>query len=158
MKLPPADGAVGDFHERFVDEREAFGAYAKAARSKRGSPRELDEIFVNPLCEPHVLWRAVDEHGTELDVLLQKRRDNAAAKCLFMSAAFRPRAAQSRHSPVAQLPGCKRKDPRTRIREARVCQSGRAGELTIKERHLAFVAHILFQMLCHLFKLTDVTD
>ncbi|CAE6827326.1 IS6 family transposase ISDge13 [Paraburkholderia aspalathi] len=33
--------------------------------------------------EPYVLWRAVDEHGTELDVLLQKRRDKAGAKRFF---------------------------------------------------------------------------
>jgi transposase-like protein len=29
------------------------------------------------------LWRAVDEHGAELDVLVQKRRDKAAAKRFF---------------------------------------------------------------------------
>ncbi|CAB3742438.1 IS6 family transposase ISDge13 [Paraburkholderia rhynchosiae] len=33
--------------------------------------------------EPYVLWRAVDEHGVELDVLLQKHRDKAAAKRFF---------------------------------------------------------------------------
>lgn len=33
--------------------------------------------------EPYVLWRAVDEHGTELDVLLHKKRDKAAAKRFF---------------------------------------------------------------------------
>ncbi len=33
--------------------------------------------------EPYLLWRAVDEHGTELDVLVQKRRDKAAAKRFF---------------------------------------------------------------------------
>ena len=30
-----------------------------------------------------MLWRAVDEHGMELDVLLQKHRDKAAAKRFF---------------------------------------------------------------------------
>lgn len=36
------------------------------------------------LCgEPYLLWRAVDEHGAELDILLQKRRDKAAAKRFF---------------------------------------------------------------------------
>lgn len=30
--------------------------------------------------EPCLLWRAVDEHRAELDVLLQKRRDKVAAK------------------------------------------------------------------------------
>jgi transposase-like protein len=33
--------------------------------------------------EPYLLWRAVDEHGAELDILLQKRRDKAAAKRFF---------------------------------------------------------------------------
>ena len=33
--------------------------------------------------EAYLLWRAVDEHGTELDILLQKRRDKAAAKRFF---------------------------------------------------------------------------
>ncbi len=30
-----------------------------------------------------MLWRAVDQHGAELDILLQKRRDKAAAKRFF---------------------------------------------------------------------------
>ena len=33
--------------------------------------------------EPYLQWQAVDQHGTELDILLQKRRDKAAAKRLF---------------------------------------------------------------------------
>lgn len=33
--------------------------------------------------EPYLLWRAVDEQGTELDTLPQKRRDTAAAKRFF---------------------------------------------------------------------------
>jgi transposase-like protein len=40
-------------------------------------------MFVTLRGEPHLLWRAVDEHGTELDILLQKRRDKAAAKRFF---------------------------------------------------------------------------
>jgi transposase-like protein len=38
---------------------------------------------VNLRGEAYVLWRAVDEHGTQLDVLLQKCRDKAAAKRFF---------------------------------------------------------------------------
>ena len=52
----------------------------KAARAKPGSTWHLDEMFVKLRGEPYVLWRAVDEHGAELDVLLQKHRDKAAAK------------------------------------------------------------------------------
>ncbi len=33
--------------------------------------------------ESWLRWRAVDEHGAELDILLQKRRDTAAAKRFF---------------------------------------------------------------------------
>ncbi|MBB5429827.1 transposase-like protein [Paraburkholderia sp. JPY158] len=40
-------------------------------------------MFVTLRGEPYLLWRAVDEHGTELDVLVQKRRDKAAAKRFF---------------------------------------------------------------------------
>lgn len=60
-----------------------FAHRAKAARGKPGSTWHLDELFVNLRGMPYVLWRAVDEHGTELDVLLQKRRDKAAAKRFF---------------------------------------------------------------------------
>ncbi len=40
-------------------------------------------MFVTLRGEPYLLWRAVDEHGAELDVLVQKRRDKAAAKRFF---------------------------------------------------------------------------
>ncbi|WP_429448548.1 DDE-type integrase/transposase/recombinase [Paraburkholderia sp. WC7.3g] len=33
--------------------------------------------------EPYLLWRAVDQHGIELDILLQERRDKSAAKRFF---------------------------------------------------------------------------
>jgi len=32
---------------------------------------------------PHYLWRAVDQHGVVLDILMQERRDGAAAKRFF---------------------------------------------------------------------------
>jgi putative transposase len=60
-----------------------FARQAKASRRKPGSTWHLDEVFLKLQGEPYVLWRAVDEHGTELDVLLQKRRDKAAAKRFF---------------------------------------------------------------------------
>ena len=40
-------------------------------------------MFVTLRGEPHLLWRAVDEHGAELDILLQKRCDQAAARRFF---------------------------------------------------------------------------
>src|SRR5258708_29758010 len=60
-----------------------FAQCAKAARRKPASTWHLDEMFVTLRGEPYLLWRTVDEHGAELDVLVQKRRDKAAAKRFF---------------------------------------------------------------------------
>ncbi|WP_084664397.1 IS6 family transposase [Pandoraea faecigallinarum] len=60
-----------------------FAHRVKAARCKPGSTWHLDEMFVSLRGEPYLLWRAVDAHGAELDILLQKRRDKAAAKRFF---------------------------------------------------------------------------
>src|SRR5450830_1872959 len=56
---------------------------ARAARRKPGSTWHLDEMFVTLRGEPYLLWRAVDEHGAQLDILVQKRRDKTAAKRFF---------------------------------------------------------------------------
>ncbi|GAB3630207.1 transposase [Pandoraea terrae] len=60
-----------------------FAHRVKAARRKPGTAWHLDEVFVTLRGEPYLLWRAVDQHGAELDILLQKRRDKAAAKRFF---------------------------------------------------------------------------
>ncbi|OTP78446.1 IS6 family transposase [Caballeronia sordidicola] len=60
-----------------------FAQRVKATRCKPGSIGHLDEMFVSLRGEPYLLWRAVDEHGVELDILVQKRRDKAAAKRFF---------------------------------------------------------------------------
>jgi putative transposase len=43
----------------------------------------LDEVFIRIRGELHYLWRAVDQNGVVLDVLVQKRRDGKAAKRFF---------------------------------------------------------------------------
>jgi putative transposase len=40
-------------------------------------------MFVTLRGEPYLLWRAVDEHGAELDVLVRKRCDKDAGKRFF---------------------------------------------------------------------------
>ncbi|MFB9127371.1 IS6 family transposase [Paraburkholderia dipogonis] len=60
-----------------------FAHRVKATRRKPGTTWHLDEVFVTLRGEPYLLWRAVDQHGAELDILLQKRRDKAAAKRAF---------------------------------------------------------------------------
>ncbi|MFL9911764.1 IS6 family transposase [Paraburkholderia sp. RL17-337-BIB-A] len=62
---------------------EGFAHRVKAARRKAGSTWHLDEMFVTLRGEPYLLWRAVDEHGAELDILLQKRRDKATVRRVF---------------------------------------------------------------------------
>jgi putative transposase len=55
----------------------------KAAHPEPRTTWYLNEVFATLRGEPHLLWRAVDQHGTELHPLLQKRRDQAAAKRFF---------------------------------------------------------------------------
>ncbi|MBV8505580.1 MAG: IS6 family transposase [Alphaproteobacteria bacterium] len=42
-----------------------------------------DEVFIRINGVLHYLWRAVDQHGVVLDILVQGRRNAAAAKRLF---------------------------------------------------------------------------
>ena len=58
----------------------------KSARRKPGTTWHLDEVFVSLRSEPYLLWRVVDQHGAEIDILLQKRRDKAASKRFFKRA------------------------------------------------------------------------
>ena len=43
----------------------------------------LDEVFVKITGQIHYLWRAVDQAGVVLDILVQPHRDKAAAKRFF---------------------------------------------------------------------------
>jgi putative transposase len=64
-----------------------FGqAYANQLRRRRPRPGDkwhLDEVFLTIHGERHYLWRAVDQDGHVLDILVQRRRDTAAAKRFF---------------------------------------------------------------------------
>ena len=55
----------------------------------------MDEVVISIAGEPHWLWRAVDQNGIVLDVLVQRRRDTHAAqrlmKRLLKSAIIPPR-------------------------------------------------------------------
>ena|SRR5450830_1090393 len=91
----------------------SFAHRAKGARRKPGSTWHLDEMFVTLRGEPYLLWRAVDQHGAELDVLLQKRRDKVGRSETLLQARARRLPAgttQDRHRPIAQLPGREGRD------------------------------------------------
>ncbi len=51
--------------------------------ARPGRVWHLDEMAVRIGGKQHWLWRAVDEHGATLDVLLQERRDTDAAERFF---------------------------------------------------------------------------
>jgi putative transposase len=64
-----------------------FGQHsANQLRRRRvhtGDKWHLDEVFLKINGKQHYLWRAVDQHGNLLDILVQSRRNKAAAKKFF---------------------------------------------------------------------------
>jgi len=64
-----------------------FGqTYANGLRRRRPRPGDtwhLDEVFVKIGGKTHYLWRAVDQDGTVLDILVTSRRDAKAATRFF---------------------------------------------------------------------------
>ncbi|WP_443075573.1 IS6 family transposase [Streptomyces sp. NBC_01483] len=64
-----------------------FGqAYANGLRRRRPRPGDkwhLDEVFIKINGVRKYLWRAVDQDGNVLDILVQNRRDKAAARQFF---------------------------------------------------------------------------
>jgi len=52
-------------------------------RLARGDKWHLDEVVISIAGKKHYLWRAVDQDGFVLDVLVQSRRDTKAAKRLL---------------------------------------------------------------------------
>ena len=64
------------FSQGFADE-------LRRRRPKPGDTWHLDEVFLRINGEQHYLWRAVDQNGVVLDILVQARRNAAAAKRFF---------------------------------------------------------------------------
>ena len=60
--------------------------YANELRRRRPQPGDkwhVDEVFLKINGKTAYLWRAVDQHGTILDILVQSRRNKAAAVKFF---------------------------------------------------------------------------
>ena len=75
-----------------------YALFCKILRKKQGALGDqwfLDEVFVKINGKQHYLWRAVDQDGCELDILLTKKRDKKAAvkffKKLFKGQSQQPR-------------------------------------------------------------------
>jgi putative transposase len=64
-----------------------FGAsYARTLRRRQGRRGDIwyvDELFVTIRGQRYYLWRAVDQDGDVLDILVTRRRDQRAAKRFF---------------------------------------------------------------------------
>jgi len=61
------------------------GTAVKSGRTggQLGDTWYLDEVFIKINSVLHYLWRAVDQDGDEIDILVQKRKDKHAAKRFF---------------------------------------------------------------------------
>jgi len=61
----------------------AYAAQLRRRRPRPGDKWHLDEVFVKINGTTHYRWRAVDQHGDVLDILVQSRRNAVAAKRFF---------------------------------------------------------------------------
>jgi putative transposase len=55
----------------------------KHRQGRLGDVWHLDEVFVKIRGERHYLWRAVDQDGDVMDILVQRYRNGRAAKRFF---------------------------------------------------------------------------
>ena len=60
-----------------------FANSLKRRRPRPGDKWHLDEVFVRIRGKLHYLWRAIDQHGHVLDILVQSRRSAKAATRFF---------------------------------------------------------------------------
>ena len=84
--------------------------YARQLRTRRGRQGGtwyLDEVFVRIRGRQHYLWRAVDEDGDMIDILVQSRRSRRAAIRLFRKLLERqgcePRREGRKAGPIRQV-------------------------------------------------------
>jgi transposase-like protein len=87
VELILVERGVSVTHESIRAWCRKFGAeFARRLRKRRPKPGDvwhLDEVFIRINGLLYYLWRAVDQHGVVLDILVQGRRSAAAAKRFF---------------------------------------------------------------------------
>ncbi|TDH58971.1 IS6 family transposase [Dankookia rubra] len=87
VELILAERGITVTHESIRQWGLRFGAdFARKLRRRRPKPGDtwhLDEVFLRINGVLHYLWRAVDQHGVVLDILIQDRRNASAAKRFF---------------------------------------------------------------------------
>ena len=60
-----------------------FAAHVRRDRPAPSDKWHLDDVVVKINGRKHWLWRAIDANGDVLDILIQSKRDKAAAKRFF---------------------------------------------------------------------------
>jgi putative transposase len=92
---------------------EQFAAGLRRRGQRPGRTWHLDEVFLKIRGEQVYLWRAVDEHGQVLDILVQEHRDADAAarffRCLLEHAGEPPE--RMRTDKLASYAAAKRRLP-----------------------------------------------
>ena len=87
VELILAERGITVTHESIRNWCQKFGGdFARKLRRRRPKPGDtwhLDEVYLRINGELHYLWRAVDQHGVVLDILVQDRRNATAAKRFF---------------------------------------------------------------------------
>ncbi|WP_043366669.1 IS6 family transposase [Belnapia sp. F-4-1] len=87
VELILAERGIGVTHESIRQWCRKFGAdFARKLRQRRPKPGDtwhFDEVFLKIGGELHYLWRAMDQHGVVLDILVHDRRNATAAKRFF---------------------------------------------------------------------------
>ena len=72
--------SIRDWSLRFGQK---FANASKRRRPRPGDTWHLDEVFIRIRGKQHYLWRAVDQDGHVLDILVQGRRNTKAALRFF---------------------------------------------------------------------------
>jgi putative transposase len=60
-----------------------YANHLRRRRPRPGDKWQMDEMALTINGERHYLWRAVDQDGNMLDILVQRRRNKRAAKKFF---------------------------------------------------------------------------
>jgi putative transposase len=72
--------AIRKWYRKFGQQ---YASQLRRRRPRPGDKWHLDEMVLTIKGERHPLWRAVDQEGNILDILVQRRRDKRAAKKFF---------------------------------------------------------------------------
>jgi putative transposase len=105
--------------------------YANSLRHRQPQPgdkRHLDEVFSRYTGVQRYLWRAVDQDGKVLDILVQNRRDKTAARRFFRRLLKKARTVPrvvSRTSSAPTVPLTARSYPRSSTAPTRASTTGR---------------------------------